>query len=188
MSALSSSSSSSNSHPLISSGEYLLTWPNSNSNFASSESRSSGWSGFAGDFGETTVSALGVEGTWTGEGLDSALSFVGTFARRTSMSNVGRSTDSNLSLSFSISENKFLTSSSSLLWKENQMELFQNSEGWKKLWVCKREFAVPRINPLFRIKELLHVISDAKGNYNLKNIDILSAHWKYLICKQCGIG
>uniref|UniRef100_A0A0A8XWX4 Uncharacterized protein n=1 Tax=Arundo donax TaxID=35708 RepID=A0A0A8XWX4_ARUDO len=61
MSARSSSSSSSKSQPLISSG-YLLTFPNSNSSFASSESGSSVCSGFAGDFGVSTGTSLGDEG------------------------------------------------------------------------------------------------------------------------------
>ena len=127
MSARSSSSSSSKSQPLISSWS-LLTLPNSNSNFASSESGSSICSGFTGDFGESTGTSLGEEGAWTGEWLDPDLSLVGrfdsdlylvgSFALQTSMSSVGLSTDSNASLSFSISENKFLISSSSCLKKE----------------------------------------------------------------------
>lgn len=124
MSARSSSSSSSKSQPLISSWS-LLTFPNSNSNFASSESVSSICSDLAGDIGESTGTSLGEEGAWTGEWLasdlslverlDPDLSFTGSFALRTSMSSVGLSTDSNTSLSFSISENKVLTSALSCL-------------------------------------------------------------------------
>jgi hypothetical protein len=55
------------------------------------------------------------------ERFDSDLSLVGSFALRTSMSSVGLSTDSNASLSFSISENKFLISSSSCLKKRGNM-------------------------------------------------------------------
>ena len=122
MSARSSSSSSSNSHPLISSVEYLLDLPNSNSSSASSESGCGVWWGFAGDFGESAGAALGVEVACTGEEeLDSDRSFVGTFALRTSMSSVGLSIESNASLSLSISENKLRTSGLSFLKRKQSM-------------------------------------------------------------------
>lgn len=150
MSARSSSSSSSKSQPLISSWS-LLTFPNSNSNFASSECVSSICSDFTGDFGESTGTSLGEEGAWTGEWLasdlslverlDPDLSFIGSFALRTSMSSVGLSTDSNTSLSFSISENKVLTSASSCLKieRERWFVQLQGSQARKRDSVIKDE-------------------------------------------------
>lgn len=111
-----SSSSSSNSHPLISSAEYSLSsFPNSDPRVASSASESKCCSGFMGDFGESTWADFGVAGAWRGEGLSLDPSTGSAFAFSDSMLSVGLSIDSNDSLSFSISSIKFLTSGSSFL-------------------------------------------------------------------------
>lgn len=111
-----SSSSSSNSHPLISSPEKSLSSnPSSAPRFASSLSGFRCCSGFMGDFGESTCAALGVAGAWIGEGLNSDLSSGSGFDLLASMLSIGLSIDSNSPLNFSISAIRFLTSGSSLL-------------------------------------------------------------------------